>query len=148
MIDMLWLISGIILIGVIIHISSKDKEHMDKTEIQSIQELNQIPKDETMQDIVQAINKLNQIAIQLDKDIPIIINGVSFDYKRLIREIKYNIIDKEIGEKVCRDLLERYEEEQELCLESFSEGKRTEEISKRFVILTGRIKELKELLGI
>lgn len=139
---MLWLIGGIILIGMIIHISSKDKEYMDKTEIQSMQELNQIPKDETMQDIVQAINKLNQIAIQLDKDIPIIINGLSFGYKRLIREIKYNIIDKEIGEKACRDLLERYEEEKELCLE----GKRTEEIGKRVVILTTRIRELKELL--
>lgn len=147
---MLWLIIGVMLIGAIIYINNKDKEHMDKTEIQSMQELNKIPSDETMQDVVQAINKLNQIAIQLDKDIPIIINGVSFDYKRLIREIKYNIIDKEIGEKVCRDLLERYEEEKELCLgkraEEIEEIEEVEEISRRFVILTGRIKELKELL--
>ena len=38
---MLWLIGGIILIGMIIHISSKDKEYMDETEIQSVQELRQ-----------------------------------------------------------------------------------------------------------
>ena len=147
---MLWLISGIILIGMIIHISSKDKEYMDKTEIQSMQELNQIPKDETIQKTIQTMNKLNQVAIQLDKDIPITIDGVSFNYKRLIRETKYNIIDKEIGEKVCRDLLERYEEEKELCLgkraEEIEEVEEVEEISRRFVILTGRIKELKELL--
>lgn len=67
---MLWLISGIILIGIIIHMINKDKEYLDKTEIQSMQELREEKEQERIrQECMEKNEKIIQESFKESMDI-------------------------------------------------------------------------------
>lgn len=87
---MLWLISGIILIGVIIHISSKDKEYMDETEIQSMQELRQEKEQERIRQ--ECMEKNMQI---FKNSMDTVINVLA---NREQREQEFKKLEKELEE--------------------------------------------------
>lgn len=98
---MLWLIGGIILIGMIIHISSKDKEYMDETEIQSVQELRQEKEQERIRQ--ECMEKNMQIfKNSMDTVMDALVNREQREqeFKKLVKELEeLDEMAKELGIK-------------------------------------------------
>lgn len=105
---MLWLIGGIILIGMIIHISNKDKEYMDETEIQSVQEIRQekeqVRREKEQERIRQECMEKNEKIIKnsIDTVINALVNREQREqeFKKLVKELEeLDEMAKELGIK-------------------------------------------------